>query len=750
MYKTPMIDYFFKILLLYFLLISASMSKNFDEIIIDGNQRISENSIIMFSGIPEVIDLNENNLNLILKNLFNTGFFNDVNVKIKNKKLIITVVENPIIQTLFIDGIKTNKLRDSLKERLLLKNRSSFNIENVKIDKIEIINVLKEAGYYLPKVNISIEELKDNKINLTYLIDTGNKAKISKISFLGDKKYKDGKLKSIILSEEYKFWKIISKKKYLNENLIDFDTRLLSNFYKNKGYYNAIIESSFANYLGDNKFELIFNIKAGKRFYFNDFELELPDNYDINNFKDLLVTFQNLKGKYYSLNRIDKILDEIDEIVLSKQYEFLSSTVIENIDEDFINFKFNIVESEKLYVEKINIFGNNITREEVIRNNLIVDEGDAFNNLLHNKSINTLKSLNYFKNVRSEIVEGTTDSQKIINISVEEKPTGQISAGAGVGTNGGTVGFAVKENNFMGKGVKLASDITISEETIKGQLQYNQPNYKGTNKSLYFNLESSVADKLKNYGYKSKKTGLSLGTRFEYYDDLFLSTSISSSTESIETDSTASASIIKQKGTFFDTYFNYTLDFDKRNQKFQTSDGYRSIFSQKIPLLSDNYSLKNVYDYKFYNEWSKKNITSLGFYASTVNSINGKDVKLSDRLFVPSSKLRGFESGKIGPTDGTDYIGGNHLLAFNASTSIPQILPDSQNTNFSLFFDAANIWGVDYNSTLGNSSKIRSSVGINVDFFTPIGPLTFSLSESLTKDTHDITESFRFNLGTTF
>ena len=736
--------------MLYFLLISASISKNFDETIIDGNQRISKNSIIMFSEIPDETDLNENNLNLILKNLFETGFFEDVNIKILNRKLIITVIENPIIQTLFIEGIKTNKLKDSIKDKLILKDRSSFNIENAKIDKTSLINALKDAGYYLPEVNISIEELKDNKINLTYLIDTGDKAKISKISFLGNKQFKDGKLKSIILSEEYKFWKIISKKKFLNENLIDFDTRLLSNFYKNNGYHNVIIESSIANYLGDNKFEIIFNINAGKRFYFNDFELELPDNYDIDNFKDLLVTFQNLKGEYYSLNRIDNILKEIDQIALTKQYEFLSSTVIKNIDEDLINFKFNIVELDKMYVEKINIFGNNITREEVIRNNLIVDEGDAFNSLLHKKSINTLKSLNYFRNVSSKIVDGTTEFQKIINITIEEKPTGQISAGAGVGTNGGTVGFAVKENNFMGKGIQLASNLTVSKQTVKGEFNYNQPNYLGTNRSLNFNVESSVTDKLTNFGYKSKKTGFSAGTGVEYYDDLFLSTSISSFVESIETDSTASASIAKQKGSFFDTYFNYTLDYDKRNQKFQTSDGYRSKFSQKIPLLSDNYSLKNTYNYKFYNEWSDKNITTLGFYASTINSINGKDVKLSDRVFVPSGKLRGFESGKIGPTDGSDYIGGNHSIAFNASTSIPQILPNSQNTIFALFFDAANVWGVDYNSTLGNSSKIRSSVGINVDFFTPIGPLNFSLSETLTKDTNDITESFRFNLGTTF
>ena len=745
-----MIKFFFKISTLWILLIIPSISENFNQIIVDGNKRVSEKSIILFSEIPNDNQLNESDLNSILKNLFNTGFFKDVNVKISDKKLTIQVVENPIIQSLFIEGIKTNKLKDAIKEALILKDRSSFNIENAKTDKISVINILKDAGYYLPEVKDYLEEISDNKINLTYLIDTGKKARISKISFIGNKQFKDGKLKSIILSEEYGFWKIISGKKFLNESLIDFDKRLLSNFYKNKGYYNVDIESSFANYLGDNKFELIFNIDAGKRYYFNEFELGLPDDYNIDNFEDLLITFRDSKGKYYSLNRIDKILKEIDQIVLTKEYEFLSSTVSEQINDDLINFKFNIVELEKLYVEKINIFGNNVTREEVIRNNLVVDEGDAFNSLLHNKSINNLKSLNYFKNVNSKITKGTTDMQKIINISVEEKPTGQISAGAGVGTNGGTVGFGIKENNFMGRGVELTTDLTVSEETVKGLFSFNDPNYNGTNRSLSFSAESSVTDKLTNYGYKSSKTGLSVGTGFEYYDDLFLRTSLSSYVESIETDSTASASITKQKGSFFDTYFNYTLDFDKRNQKFQPTDGYRSKFTQKIPLISDNYSLKNIYDYKFYNEWSEKNISSLAFYASTVNSITGKDVKLSDRVFVPSSRLRGFESGKVGPTDGTDYVGGNHSVAFNASTTIPQILPNSQNTNFSLFFDAANIWGVDYNSTLGNSSKIRSSFGLNVDFYTPIGPLNFSLSETLTKDTHDKTESFRFNLGTTF
>ena len=206
----------------------------------------------------------------------------------------------------------------------------------------------------------------------------------------------------------------------------------------------------------------------------------------------------------------------------------------------------------------------------------------------------------------------------------------------------------------------------------------------------------------------------------------------------------------KQKGSYFDTYFNYTLDLDKRNQKFKTSEGYRSSFTQKVPIVSKNNTLINYYDFKIYRDWLNQNLFTFGFYASASNSLTGKNVKLSERLFIPNNKLRGFENGKVGPRDGKDYVGGNYVMSLNLSTSLPQVLPNSQTTDFSLFYDAANVWGVDYNSSLNDSSKIRSSIGISVNWFTPIGPLNFTLSEALTQDTNDVTETFRFNLGTTF
>ena len=727
-----MFKFLIQFILLSIFLTFSSYSENYENIIINGNERISNETILVFSEIQDSKALDENSLNEILKKLYKSGFFKDVSIKIENNILIIDVLENPIIQTVFIEGIKRKKTEESLYEVLSLKNRSSYNSASIKKDETAILNFLKDDGYYFSNVKSSYQDLGDNKIDLLYQIELGEKSKISKISFIGDKKFKDNTLKSVIVSEEYKFWKFLSGKKYLNENLINYDKRLLNYFYKNKGFFNVVIESSFANYLGNDEFEIIYNISSGKKFYFNDFDLNLPIDYERINFQKLDKIFLELKGENYSLNSIDRILKEIDKIVLNEQFEFLKSTVKENLVDNLINLTFDIGESEKFYVEKINIQGNNITREEVIRNNLLVDEGDAFNELLQAKTLNNLRALDYFSNVESEILDSVNENNKIINITVEEKPTGEIMAGAGIGTGGGTFVFGVAENNFLGRGIELSSDLSVSPENLKGIISLNNPNYKGSNRSLNTSIESTITDRLKNFGYKSNKTG------------------ISSYVEKLETDNSASASMKKQSGSYFDTFFNQTFNYDKRNQRYKTSEGYISRFTQNIPLISKSYTLTNSYDYKIYNEWSNENILSIGFFIKAANSLSGKDIKLSDRLYLPSSKLRGFEYGKIGPKDGADYIGGNYAASINIATNINQILPNSQNTNFSIFLDAANIWGVDYSSSLGDESKIRSSIGIALDFFTPIGPLNFSLTEAITKGKNDITESFRFNLGTTF
>ena len=314
---------------------------------------------------------------------------------------------------------------------------------------------------------------------------------------------------------------------------------------------------------------------------------------------------KSLKGKPYSILSIEKILEQIDIITLDQEFQSINATLEENIVDNKLNINFKIEEAEKYYLSRINILGNNITRENVIRNNLEIDEGEIFNEILIAKSRNNLQSLNYFKSVSTEVVETKDPSTKVLNIKVEEKPTGEISAGAGIGTSGATVAFGVKENNYLGKGLAVDVNGSISAESIKGKFSVTNPNFKDSDKSVSFNVQALEIDKLKKSGFKTNKTGFEIGTSFEQYKDLNFGISTRSFYEKIETNSSASNRMKKQTGDYWDTFLNLDFFFDKRNQKFKTTDGYYSKFNTDLPLISDNNTLTNSYDYKILKNYMR-------------------------------------------------------------------------------------------------------------------------------------------------
>jgi len=266
----------------------------------------------------------------------------------------------------------------------------------------------------LQKLTPKTTDNSNNTIDLFFNIVLGEKAMISQIEFIGDKKIKDRTLRNIIISEEKKFWKFISNKKYLNQSIIERDKRLLNNFYLDKGYYDIDISSSTVEYFDDNSFKLTYKINAGEKYTVKTTSLDLPQDYDIKNFKNVTKILKKIENKTYSFNRIAKVIDEIDKISLSRQFEFINAEVIENkIDNNKLNIIFKVKESEQYYVERINILGNNITHENVIRNSLEIDEGDPFNELLNAKSINNLRSLNIFGNVNFDVKDGEENRTRL-------------------------------------------------------------------------------------------------------------------------------------------------------------------------------------------------------------------------------------------------------------------------------------------------------------------------------------------------
>ena len=737
----------FKILFIFILTFEVN-SEIVNKIVIQGNKRISDSNILLFGKIKLNDDYDNKKINKTLKNLYETEFFETINININKNVLNIKVVENPIIQQIDIEGVKNKTVLKLLRDNLSLKEKNPYVENKVRRDETKLKNILKVNGYYFSSIETKIKSNDNNTINLKFEIELGEKAYISKIKFIGDKKIKDRKLKNVILSEESKFWKFISKKKFVDSNRIKLDENLLRNYYKNNGYYNVKIYSSFAQLIESNNFELIFNIDAGKKYKFKNINLDIPASFADESFDEMKNLINKLEGKNYSINRIDKILNELDKIVIQKQFEFVNATYTESIDKDYIDLNIKLAESKKEYIEKINILGNYITDENVLRNEIISDEGDPYNDILFTKSINNIKSRNIFKNVKTKIKKGSSEQLKVIDVIVEEKPTGEISAGAGTGTSGSSISFSIAENNYLGKGSKVNLSAILSDDSIQGKFKIIEPNFRNSDKSLNTTIESSRNDLMSKFGYETNETGFSFGTTFEQYQDIFFSPELSMYYESLTTSSKASAAKKKQEGDYFDTNFSYSLNLNKLNQNFQPTDGYRSTFSQKLPLLADDKSITNAYEYANYTKFQNETVFSFIFFAKAINNIDD-DVRISKRIYIPSRKLRGFVAGKIGPKDNDDYIGGNYGTAMNFATTLPNFLKDLENVDFSLFLDTANVWGVDYNSSL-DSNKIRSSTGLAVDWFTPIGPLSFSFASPITKSSSDKTETFRFRIGTTF
>ena len=739
------------IITLFYFNFSIVNSEILQKIEIAGNDRVNSETIKLFANIKLGEELSDDRLNKILKDLYDTNFFKDIDIKFLNNTLILYVIENPIITSVNISGIKNKNFESSLKDQIEIKEGNSFNKFLINIQENRISDILKKSGFYLSTIETFVKENDDNSVDLTFEINLGNKSYINKISFIGDKKFKSNKLRNVIVSEENKFWKFISNKKFLDKERINLDKRLLINFYKNNGYYKVNINSETIEYDQENGFHLIFNITSGDKFYFDNFKINYPDNYDKNYFNKINKNLNDFSNKLYSFKIIEKMIKTIEDIASTENYEFINVDIDERVTNDnMIAITLNINESDKFFVNRINILGNNVTIEDVIRNELSIDEGDPLNNILFEKSISEIKSLNIFKSVETEIVDTNDPVLKDINIKIEERPTGEISLGAGIGTSGASTLFGVKERNFLGRGINLDSNLTLSKETIKGQFNVINKNYKNSDRDLIFGLQSLETDRLKNFGYKTNKTGLNLGTNFEYLNDLFLSPQVSISNEKIETSSSASNLLKKQEGSYIDFNTSYSLTYDKRDQSFQPKSGFLSRFSQRLPLnYSENQTIINTYELTKFYEYLNDKVFKWSIYAGTANSFGDNDVKISDRLFIPSSKLRGFESGKVGPLDNGDFIGGNYLTTLNLSNELP-ILDNFDNISFSTFLDAANIWGVDYDPSISDNSKIRSSVGISADWFTPVGPLNFSLAHPITKETTDKTEGFRFNLGTSF
>ena len=716
-----------------------------------GNARVSSATIesLVDKKISNIDSIYINNLT---KKIYDTDFFADVKISFNQDALTINVIENPIVNFFYINGVKDSDL-DQVNKIITLKENSIFSSSKLKKDIEATREFLNASGYYQALITPEVIKIDNNQINLIINIDKKEISKIKNIYFIGNKYFSNNQLMDVITSTEDGWWKIFSTSA-LSEQRIEYDKQLLKDFYKSKSFYDAQIESAFASIDKNNKFTLTYSINSGKKYKFGDYDLKVSGlalkDEDIKEIKN--ISNKLLKNEFYSPLTINKINKQITDFLETRRYGNFEINIQDlKVADDKINIIVQLNEGQKSLVNKINIKGNTITEEKVIRDNLIISEGDQLNSSKVKKSIDNVKSKQLFSKVDYKIEDSDKKNFKDLNLFVKEQPTGSISAGVGYGTNGGLFEASVNERNFLGQGINLNFTGRLSSDVIRGELSFVDPNYKNSNKELAASLFSEVDD-YSNSGYQNKRAGTRFATKYEIYEDIFFRPNLGVQFDKLEVTGTASSLLRSRQGDFVTTSLGYNFSYDQRDSKFSPTSGSIIYFDQNIAtFFSDIPTVQTGVGATFYKElFSEKFIGSAKAKLANVVAFNDKDVKLSDRIFASASDIRGFEQRGLGPVDSGDHIGGNNLATLSLKSTFPNPIPENLRATTFLFLDMGNVWGADYSSLISDSSKLRTSTGIALDLMSPIGPLSFTYSIPLSKASTDKEQNFLFNIGSSF
>jgi len=726
---------------------SISFSK-IDQIKVQGNTRVSENLILSFVKKKDLVDAKY--LDDLTKKLYATELFLDVKISYLNNVLTIVVNENAAINFFFIKGVEGSDL-DEINKLITIKEGSIFTPLKLKQDIENIKKYLKQTGYHFAFIEPEVIKIQNNQINLILNIDKKYISKVKSIYFIGNKYFKSSDLIDVVSTSEYGWWKLFSSN-YFSEERLEYDSQLLKNFYRSRGFYDITIESSFATQ-ENNDFNIVFSINSGKKYTFGTLNLtdeskELTSD-NLANIKNI-VTKEIFKKDYSNLKLL-LIEKKIKDFFASKKISNLNVTTLEKkADNEKIDLVININKLDNFFINKIIVSGNTITKEATIRDKLRFSEGDLYNSNEVNKSIDNLKAARFFSKVDVE-TKDSLSMLKDINIIVKDQATGSISAGAGYGTQGGVIEGSINEGNFLGEGINLNFTGKLSTQQISGILGYATPNFLNSNRNVNISLFSEK-DEFKNTGFENKKIGTINSTNYEIYEDMFIRPNFAIQHDSIIASGSSSALFRSRAGDYLTTSLGYGLTLDKRNSKFKTTEGFITYFDQNLAtLLSDVPTLQTGAGITLFRElFNPEFIGSAKLRLDSGVGIADKDIKLSDRIFATSRDLRGFQNRAVGPVDGGDHVGGNYLATLSLKSTFPNPLPEIVRPTTFLFLDSGNLWGVDYSDRVNNSNKIRSSLGVGIDIVSPLGPLSFSFSNVISKAPTDKVQNFTFNIGSTF
>ena len=751
--------------IIVFFLISPNFALsqfNIKEIIVSGNSEVSAETIIAISGLSNSNNMSANSINEGFRRLSDSGLFQNVVLNPVGTRLIISVIENPIISNVDFEGNKIFK-DQFLFSIISSQTRTPFSKGIIDEDIRKILQIYREKGRFKATIVPQKVLLKEGGIGLIFSINEGPRTEIKSINFIGNKEFNDSRLRSVIESSQKSLFSFISTSDDYSELRQEKDRKLLEEFYSDKGFANAKVKSSVGTLSDDGKsFNITYTIFEGNRTSIS--EVKFENKISTLDLSDIRYLVKTKKGDLYVGSEIEKIRKSLEKKVIDLGFPFAKVSLKKiNINEkQSVDIVFMIFNGPSLYVERIDIKGNNQTLDKVIRREFSISEGDAFNPALIRKSEEKLRALGFFKNLSVSVLPGSSSDKAVVTVDVEEAPTGSLNFGAGYSTDtelSGTI--SLSERNFLGKGQRLLFEVLTSESNKSIKFGFTEPAL--LNRDLSASIDLTYLDlEPRQSSFTSNESSIRTGFGFKLGNDTRLITSLKILEEKISVPISSNSLILKEdQGKISKSELSFDYLIDGRDSIIKPKNGFLLRSDITISGLgSKNSYIKGSARGKIYNSFFDDLITVTGELEGGFMQMQNGFSRTVDRFSLGGRSLRGFQYGQIGPREGDEPLGGENYAVSRIEANFPIGLPKELGFYGGIFAEAGSLWGLNYdkekieidaNDLKSVDSKIRSSVGFTLYWSTPIGPLQFNWAKPQQYLSGvDKTENFSFNIASQF
>lgn len=727
-----------------------------EKIEITGNKRIPVATIVSYAVIKVGTRANDENMDETLKALYDTGMFSDVKVTLTGSVLRIEVVENPIINRIAFEN-NGSFPDDKLSPLLQLRSRQVFTRNKLQNDVDTILQAYRALGRFSATVDPKIIKRSQNRIDLVFVISEGEHTKIDNITFVGNKTFSDGTLKNVVNTSESKWWRFLSTSDTYDPEKLAFDKELLRNYYLSKGFADVQIKTAVAELSQErDSFFVSYSIKEGRRYKYRNFSItsNLPD-VDT----EVLKSDITLKaGDWYNSRDLDKDILKLTTSLNNMDYPFVDVTTRIRRDRKTseIDVEFILDPAPRQLLERIEIRGNVRTRDDVIRREIQMVEGDPMNQARYSKSRENIERLGYFQSVETEIIPGSDQNHVVMVVNIEEKSTGDITIGGGYSSDDGTtLEFGLKERNLTGTGRELDLRIATGGRVTAWELGLTEPYFMGRDWTVGGNLYVRESKTRKSNRYAYTRTGLTTNISYDidqdweqtvgYQYDIFklgfigsqVSNSIRNGPKEVETSSAYHST----------TY--YQVD-----SRFKPTEGYSITFGNSYAGLGGDVKLFNTtVDGSYYYRIDENSRLLLNGMVGVVNGYGGQKVRPQDRFSLGGYNLRGFRAGEVGARTHRDVAtGGTQIMTATAQVYFENLLPKETGIEPYTFVDTGRLSKPDQVIQAGGKTAggFRASAGLGWKWDSPVGVMEFSFARPLKKERWDRTQTFRFDVGVRF